>query len=193
MDNLIDLTASDDEADDGAQAAVANILAPAPEIDIQALAQAAAAAAADATADTIAGAVARAAAAAIQHVADAEGEDDELADEDFEDPDDRLERLDRELRTVRAEVERLADRDEMHRHEVEMLRVQVRRANAERATARTAETARRDNAFFDAMRRRFVDSWRDNIDLILKFSPHQLLFLGHLLQLPVITASNKLE
>jgi len=199
MENVIDLTGSDDEAGPAAMAAAAG---PGEPVDIQAVARAAAGAAADTAADTIAGAVARAAAAAIQRAADeamadgafrVDGDEDDEDDEDFQDLEARFERMEAELRALRGEQERLADRDELQRHELEMLRVHVRRSNAERASARAAETSRRDNAFFDAMRRRFVDSWREDLELILKFSPHQLLFLGHLLQLPAIVATNRLE
>ena len=125
---------------------------------------------------------------------DDDDDDDEVEDEEgYEDLDVRLDRMEGELRTARAEIERLTDRDELHRHEVEVLRNHVRRANADRVNTRAAEISRRDAAFFDGVRRRFVESWREDLDLMMKMQPHQLLFFGHLLNLPVISSTDKLE
>jgi predicted RNase H-like nuclease (RuvC/YqgF family) len=124
-----------------------------------------------------------------------EDDDDEEGEgeEEYEDLEGRLDRMDGELRTARAEIERLTDRDELHRHEVEVLRNHVRRANAEHTNTRAAEISRRDAAFFDGVRRRFVESWREDLELMMKMQPHQLLFFGHLLNLPVISSTDKLE
>jgi hypothetical protein len=119
-----------------------------------------------------------------------EGDQGEEGEDEDEDLDVRLDRMDSELRAARAESERLTDRDELQRHEVEVLRNHVRRANAERASTRAAEISRRDTMFFDGVRRRFVESWRQDLELMMKMQPHQLLFFGHLLNLPVISATD---
>jgi hypothetical protein len=119
-----------------------------------------------------------------------EGDQGEEGEDEYEDHDVRLDRMDSELRAARAEIERLTDRDELQRHEVEVLRNHVRRANAERASTRAAEISRHDAMFFDGVRRRFVESWREDLELMMKMQPHQLLFFGHLLNLPVISATD---
>ena len=101
--------------------------------------------------------------------------------------------MDAELRAARAEIDRLTDRDELQRHEVEVLRNHVRKSNADRLSGSSAETSRRDAVFFDGVRRRFVDSWDEDIRLVMTMQPHTLLFFGHLLNLPVIAATDKLE
>lgn len=190
-ENLIDLTNDDDDNDDPVPPPP-----PSPPPAAESVADLLTRATAQAIAERAAEAVARAVAA----VAEEDGEDgeegggeEEEDDEDFEDLDDRLERVDHELRALRVAVDRLTDREETQRHEVEMLRLQVRRANAERIAARAGERSRRDAAFFDGVRRRFVESWPAALSAMQDMPPQQLLFLGHLLDLPVVAGTGKLE
>lgn len=94
---------------------------------------------------------------------------------------------------TRSILERLIDRDAQRTHEVEALRLTVRRAITPLSAASRAADLRRNNAFFDAVRRRFLDDFQRQIDLLDQHPPHALLFLGHLLDLPVIHSSGRLE
>jgi hypothetical protein len=94
---------------------------------------------------------------------------------------------------TRSILERLIDRDAQRTHEIEALRLTIRRAMTPLSAANRAADMRRNNAFFDAIRRRFVDDFQRQIDLLDHHPPHALLFLGHLLDLPVIHSTGRLE
>ena len=78
--------------------------------------------------------------------------------------------------------------------DIEALRLMVRRlrfANDIRARNAPGRTTS-DTAFFDGMRRKFMQKWELDPDFFLKCEPYQLLFLANLLDLPAIRGHSTL-
>lgn len=68
---------------------------------------------------------------------------------------------------------------------IEVLRNTVRRLRFTQTQNVENIRARRDNSFFDAVRRKFLNNWQGDIEYITKAQPEHLAFLAALVDLPI--------
>lgn len=71
------------------------------------------------------------------------------------------------------------------KNQVDILRNTVRRLRFQMDGGSRAHSGIRDSSFYASFRRHFCENYLDSMRMIGEYEPHQLVFLGHILNLPV--------